>query len=544
MIRGTSKLISRKFITTFAKRSCALYTISAGLAWNEHESLIPLPIPEQYQLCNHSSQMIVKQPSLKKEWFTYLKSLWNHVTYSLQLLGRLLYLLSLLFPMMISSPVLLCGNITLSDTWWKLMKGCISLSGPCSIKFAQWIATRPDLFPADLCYHFQDLQSQSSSMSIHDIEYILEECCGKDWKEKLTLSLDTQHHPIVLGSGCVAHVYKGMITSTKKNVAIKIIRPSAKQSIELDLNILLNSVKLIEYLFPSLKSISLVDSTEEFYSLMQGQLNLINEGKALDTFRYNFHVDNEAGTTYFEKIFLGGIFPSKKKLKITFPKPLWEYSNDRVLVETLEPGHLLRDGIPYLDEEMKRYIANIGVNAILKMLFLDNFIHADMHPGNIIYSSTTGKERLCFIDAGLVAVLKPQDRLNLIELFHAVINNDGQRAGQLMIEKSRNPSIIINPEEFSSQMSELVNEVHQTGLTLNKISISALLQKLLILCYQHQVKLESRYATILVALGIVEGLGRSLDPEMDILKFAVPYVLKAAVTEKLEHLSPLLQLKR
>ena len=56
------------------------------------------------------------------------------------------------------------------------------------------------------------------------------------------------------------------------------------------------------------------------------------------------------------------------------------------------------------------------------------------------------------------------------------------------------------------------------------------------LCYQHQVKLESRYATILVALGIVEGLGRSLDPNMDILKQAAPYVIKAAVSEKIEQL--------
>lgn len=125
--------------------------------------------------------------------------------------------------------------------------------------------------------------------------------------------------------------------------------------------------------------------------------------------------------------------------------------------------------------------------------------------------------------------LHSEDRRNLVDLFKAVITNDGKAVGKLMIERSRAKDHIIDGDAFAEEMGKIVNDVHRNGLTLGRLGVSALLQKVLILCYKHQVKLESRFASVVVAMGIVEGLGRQLDPDIDILKRAAPYVMKASV---------------
>ena len=142
-----------------------------------------------------------------------------------------------------------------------------------------------------------------------------------------------------------------------------------------------------------------------------------------------------------------------------------------------------------------------------------------MHPGNIIVqeskSSRGLKEassdslRLCLIDAGMTVELLPQDRKNFIDLFHAVMNNNGKQVGMLMIERSRGGRCK-DAEKFSNELGRLVNEIHASGLSLGRIGISALLQQVLILCYQHQVKLESRFSSVIIAIGVLEGLGRRL----------------------------------
>lgn len=150
--------------------------------------------------------------------------------------------------------------------------------------------------------------------------------------------------------------------------------------------------------------------------------------------------------------------------------------------------------------------------------------------------------RLVLIDAGLTAQLEPEDRRNFVAVFHAIITNDGSRVGQLMIERSARHECH-DPDGFNATMQEIVNEVHANGLSLKHVSVAQLMQKLLVACYQHQVKLEARFVALILALGILEGLGRRLDPDVDILQRAAPYILRAAVRDVTDavaasHLTP------
>lgn len=156
-----------------------------------------------------------------------------------------------------------------------------------------------------------------------------------------------------------------------------------------------------------------------------------------------------------------------------------------------------------------------------------------MHPGNILVSVDTTKTptqlKLSFIDTGLVVQLEPSDARNFVDLFRAVVTNDGYAAGEMMIQRSRGKVQVPDKEEFSKEIQRIISEVHQSGFTLRELGLSEVLQKVLHLCYKHQVKLESRFASVIVAIGIIEGVGRELDPDIDILKMAVPYVVRGAV---------------
>jgi aarF domain-containing kinase len=79
-------------------------------------------------------------------------------------------------------------------------------------------------------------------------------------------------------------------------------------------------------------------------------------------------------------------------------------------------------------------------------------------------------------------------------------------------------------------VAALVQEVHSSGLSLGRIGVAALLQKLLVACYRHQVKLESKFVSTILAIGVVEGLGRRLDPDVDVLQKAAPYIVRASLS--------------
>ena len=148
------------------------------------------------------------------------------------LLLRSLYLMLVFSPALLSCPVLLIGHEPIVLRWWSLFRDCVRLSGPCATKFAQWIATRPDLFPLSMCQHLRDLQSKVYRHRWHDTEAALIEAFGPHWHEKVQIDWvnETKHIPVVLGSGCVAQVIRGFVND--QAVAIKIVHPGMTPIIE------------------------------------------------------------------------------------------------------------------------------------------------------------------------------------------------------------------------------------------------------------------------------------------------------------------------
>ena len=214
------------------------------------------------------------------------------------------------------------------------------------------------------------------------------------------------------------------------------------------------------------------------------------------------------------------------------------------------------------------------------MLLLDNFVHADLHPGNILvkfYKPTTrfvlqsiaanlfntpqpldpvnekdaeatvkllqylrnGKQEewraalnalhkdgyqpeLVFLDAGLVTTLDETDRRNFLDLFRAIATFDGYTAGKLMVERCRAPELALEPETFALKMQHLVLSVKAKTFSLGQIRISDILSEVLRMVQEHHVKMEGDFINTVISVLLLEGIGRQLDPGMDLFKSALP----------------------
>lgn len=129
---------------------------------------------------------------------------------------------------------------------------------------------------------------------------------------------------------------------------------------------------------------------------------------------------------------------------------------------------------------------------------------------------------LVFIDAGLVTRLDGENRKNFLDLFGAVTRFDGYEAGRLMVERCRSPDLVIDEEEFALRMQHLVLSVKSQTFSLAKIRIADVLSEVLNNVRRHHVKMEADFVNTVISILLLEGIGRQLDPEMDLFKSAVP----------------------
>lgn len=214
------------------------------------------------------------------------------------------------------------------------------------------------------------------------------------------------------------------------------------------------------------------------------------------------------------------------------------------------------------------------------MLLLDNFVHADLHPGNIMvkfYKPSTHsilkslwsrfvdnaepdqasrneaqnheisqrlrdvshnheqwhaelnklenegfQPEIVFLDTGLVTELDDENRRNFIELFRAVAEFDGYKAGRLMVERCKSPELVVDDETFALKIQHLVLSVKSQTFSLAQIKISDILSEVLQAVRTHHVRLEGDFINTVLSILLLEGIGRQLDPNMDLFKGALP----------------------
>ena len=230
-------------------------------------------------------------------------------------------------------------------------------------------------------------------------------------------------------------------------------------------------------------------------------------------------------------------FPGDKGVR--FPTPVLQLSSSEVLVESFECGTSLSTilnsepdkGAKGWTPSRRREIARQGATTFFEMVLLHNFVHADLHPGNILVSgdgsSDSSETRISFIDAGLGTTLSRRDRMNFIDLFSAVLCGDGKKAAGLMVERSPLQGSVLRKEEFEKEMGALIHSVVKvTNFRLAEVRIGDVLRQVLTLCQRHHVKVDGAMARIISSIAILDGIGRQLDPDLDLFAVAKPILLR------------------
>lgn len=431
-----------------------------------------------------------------------------------------------------------------------------------------------------MCAELSLLQSQTVTHSWAHTEAVLCSALGPQWSQVIQI-----READVIGSGSVAQVYKAtlMIRGGRRiPVAVKVLHPAIRQSIEADLFLLRSAAQAVESIggvllqlleqllsagprarscYP-LVCVSVRESMDQFSSLLGSQLDLQGEGAALERLHDNFkgssHVVVPTPWLLYkdeatdEVIAFNTAAPC---LNTSLPDAdllsrCTLLRHPDLLIETFEEGvpmlEVLRGSANSASHD--RFIAGLGLDIILKMVFEDNYVHADLHAGNILvrYDKPLGVDQLSpatqpkivLLDAGLVVQLQPHDKKNFVSLFKAVLDNNGREAARLMMEHMSNfgstapnsdVKLVVDPEGFQDKMAALVDDVHRKGLLLSNISVGSLLKQVLQHCYEHHVKLESRYVSTVLSIILAEGMGRQLDPDINIIERARPFIIRAAM---------------
>ncbi|KAF7997335.1 hypothetical protein HCN44_005612 [Aphidius gifuensis] len=374
----------------------------------------------------------------------------------------------------------------------------IEYLGPTFMKLGQWVATRRDLFSNDICDTLSRLQRQTPAHSWTYTRSILKLSYGEEWK-KLFVKFDDD----LIGSGCFAEFFKlrKLVDYFGKKfeddnelypVAVKILHPGIESCIKQDLKIINGFCKFATWLVPSIYWLNLSDCIKEFSKLMENQVDMKLEAKNLLKFRKNF----------------------KNNSSVIFPKPILHLTNNLILVESFHEGKYISNYLNSSDKLLKKKLAKIGIKAILKMIFHDNFIHCDLHPGNILVQENNGL-RLVLLDCGLVSSLNDRCQKNLRDVFRSLAKGDGALAGDYIMKHSDH--MTPDPDGFKKTINDIVKKYMDNKLNLNNVNMWKLMTEFYSALVRYQVHQDGAFINVVLSIVVIEDLGKSLDPSNDIL---------------------------
>jgi ubiquinone biosynthesis protein len=399
------------------------------------------------------------------------------------------------FPGLAGNPFLSIFFFRKNEPRGQRLREALETLGPIFVKFGQVLSTRRDLVPLDIADELAKLQDQvppfPSELAIGEIERSL----GRKTTEVFK-NLDR----VPIASASIAQVHLATLHDGRE-VAVKVLRPGVESEIAKDVALLETAAALAERLWSEARRLRASEVVAEFERHLEEELDLVREAANASLLGRNF-----AGSPL-----------------LVVPEVHWDLCSQRVMV--MERMH----GVPISNKRLLLEnhvdipaLARAGVEIFFTQVFRDGFFHADMHPGNILVSvQGETKGRYVALDFGIMGTLTEADKNYLAHNFLGFFNRDYRRVAQAHLDAGWVPAET-RLDEFEAALRAVCEPVF--ARPLKEIYFGKLLLRLFQTSRRFNVQIQPQLVMLQKTLLNVEGLGRDLDPDLDLWKTAKPYL--------------------
>ena len=362
--------------------------------------------------------------------------------------------------------------------------------GPSWIKLGQFLATRPDIVGFERAEQLAELQDRLPPFPREQAERQIAQSLGRPVN-----ALFAELGPPVAAAS-IAQVHKGR-TPDGRVVAVKVLRPGVRRRFRRDLESFYFAARMAERFVPASRRLRPVEVVDTLAHTVQLEMDLRMEAAAMSEMAENMRADGE----------------------VHIPQVDWERTSERVLTTEWV------DGVPMTDVAALRRaghdperLAEVLVRVFLKQLLRDGFFHADMHPGNLFVDE---QGRIVLVDFGITGRLSPYERRVWAEILYCFITRDYRRNAEVHFEAGYVPPHQ-NVDEFAQALRAIGEPV--LGRPAEEVSMGELLGRLFRTTERFDMPTQPQLLLMQKTMVTVEGVGRTLNPQLDVWQAAEPVV--------------------
>jgi ubiquinone biosynthesis protein len=364
--------------------------------------------------------------------------------------------------------------------------------GPAFIKAGQILSARPDLLPAGVGAPLRRLQNQIAPFDGAQTPKIIEAAFGRPLHE---LFEAFELEP--LASASIAQVHRARLKDGLE-VAVKVRRPGVSRVVNNDMRILRFVAKALSSL-PGMRAVPLPELVEEFVGPIKQQLN--------------FRLEAANNRRFCEEFV--------RTEHIRLPALVDDLCTDNVLtMEYLD--QLQRTDFNNLSTSERKTAALAGLRALYKMIFLDGFVHADMHPGNV-YVREWGE--FVILDTGLVAILDDDNQRDFVDFFFGLINNEGRECARIIYDNAAYRAKNLDRNAFDAAMVELIAK--HSALKCHEFEVADFVYQLMELQRRFKIRGSTKFMMTILSMVVYDGICKQLYPLCDFQNEARGFLITA-----------------
>jgi ubiquinone biosynthesis protein len=375
------------------------------------------------------------------------------------------------------------------------LREALEALGPIFVKFGQVLSTRRDLLPLDIADELAKLQDQVPPFPADEAAAEIEKGLGRKIEDVFA---EFSAEPVA--SASVAQVHLARLQDGRE-VAVKVLRPGVERAIANDVALLETAASLMERLWADGRRLKPREVVAEFARHLEDEIDLMREAANASQLRRNFE-----GSTL-----------------LAVPQVYWDWCAQRVMVMERMRGTPVSqvDALRAKGVDIPQ-LARAGVEIFFTQVFRHGYFHADMHPGNIFVGTEGGmRGRYIALDFGIMGTLTEGDKNYLAQNFLAFFNRDYRRVAQAHLDAGWVPPAT-RVEEFEAAIRAVCEPVF--ARPLKEISFGRFLLRLFQTSRRFGVEIQPQLVMLQKTLLNIEGLGRQLDPDLDLWQTAKPFL--------------------